>query len=59
MKRTQWAAALLIASLGLPIVAQMSPERVDLDAIYKIKDEGLNRSQIMDTLSYLTDVGCV
>jgi hypothetical protein len=31
-------------------------EKVDLDAIYKIKDEGLNRSQVMDTLSYLTDV---
>ena len=26
------------------------------DAIYKIKDEGLNRSQVMDTLSYLSDV---
>src|SRR5262245_9155938 len=31
-------------------------EKVDLDAIYKIKDEGLNRSQVMDTLSYLTYV---
>lgn len=31
-------------------------ERVDLDAIYKIKDEGLQRSQVMETLWYLTDV---
>jgi len=34
----------------------MPQERVDLDAVYKIKDEGLNRSQVMSTLSYLTDV---
>src|SRR2546427_7421932 len=42
--------------LAIPIVAQMPQEKVDLDAIYRIKDEGLNRSQVMDTLSYLTDV---
>src|SRR5438132_9164446 len=46
--------ALLFAAI--PIVAQMPQEKVDLDAIYKIKDEGLNRSQVMDTLSYLSDV---
>jgi hypothetical protein len=34
----------------------LQPEKVDLDAIYKIKDEGLNRSQVMTTLSYLSDV---
>jgi carboxypeptidase Q len=33
-----------------------APERVDLDAIYRIKDEGLQRSQVMDTAWYLTDV---
>jgi hypothetical protein len=31
-------------------------ERVDLDAFYRIKDEGLQRSQVMDTAWYLTDV---
>ncbi|HEY3130290.1 MAG TPA: M20/M25/M40 family metallo-hydrolase [Acidobacteriota bacterium] len=31
-------------------------EAVDLTTIWKIKDEGLNRSQVMETLSYLTDV---
>jgi carboxypeptidase Q len=31
-------------------------EPVDLDAIFKIKDEGLERSQVMDTLWYLTEV---
>jgi hypothetical protein len=37
-----------------PVAA--TTERVDLDAIYKIKDEGLERSQVMDTLWYLTEV---
>lgn len=31
-------------------------DRVDLDALYKIKEEGLQRSQVMDITSYLTDV---
>jgi len=31
-------------------------EKIDYDAIYKIKDEAVNRSQVMETLSYLTDV---
>src|SRR5688572_2148048 len=31
-------------------------EPVDFDAIYRIKDEAVNRSQVMETLSYLTDV---
>ena len=31
-------------------------ERVDLDAIYKIKDEGFQRSQVMEIMSWLTDV---
>jgi carboxypeptidase Q len=56
MKRICLAASFLFACLVLPIIAQIPQERVDLDAIYKIKDEGLNRSQVMDTLSYLTDV---
>jgi carboxypeptidase Q len=32
------------------------PEPVDFDALYRIKDEGLQRSQVMETLWYLTDV---
>src|SRR4051794_7430334 len=56
MTRIRVIAALALICLALPIIAQISQERVDLDAIYKIKDEGLNRSQVMDTLSYLTDV---
>src|SRR5262252_2934067 len=46
----------ILALLAMPIVAQISQEKMDLDAIYRIKDEGLNRSQVMETASYLTDV---
>jgi hypothetical protein len=31
-------------------------DRPDLDAIYKIKDEGINHSHVMEIESYLTDV---
>ena len=31
-------------------------EKVDLDAVYRIKDEGLQRSKVMEITSYLTDV---
>src|SRR4030095_12051451 len=46
----------LLLVLALPVIGQVPSEKVDLDAVYKIKDEGLNRSQVMSTLSYLTDV---
>src|SRR6185295_2293825 len=56
MTRIRVIAVFVFLAVAIPIVAQMPQEKVDLDAIYKIKDEGLNRSQVMDTLSYLTDV---
>src|SRR5499426_1088934 len=56
MKRILVFALFALLCLAIPIVAQMPQEKVDLDAIYRIKDEGLNRSQVMETLSYLTDV---
>ena len=31
-------------------------DQPDYDAIYKLKDEGFNRSQVMEIESYLTDV---
>ena len=47
--------ALLIFSLTAG--AQIADtEKVDLDVMAKIRAEGLERSQVMDTLSYLTDV---
>ena len=41
-----------------PALAQTlaSSEPIDYDAIYRIKDEGLQRSKVMETVSYLTDV---
>jgi hypothetical protein len=52
--RSVLMAAGFAALLALPVLAQT--ERVDLDAIGKIKDEGLQRSQVMEVMSYLTDV---
>ncbi len=59
----QWALTLVIALLLVsqtvltPVGAQMAPaEKVDLEMMKKIRAEGLERSQIMDTLSWLTDV---
>src|SRR5262245_23651474 len=56
MKRIITIAFLALLFLALPTIAQMPQEKVDYDAIYKIKDEGLTRSQVMDVLSYLSDV---
>src|SRR3989442_5537243 len=56
MTRSRVISFFAFLSLAIPIVGQIPQEKVDLDAIYKIKDEGLNHSQVMDTLSYLTDV---
>ncbi|HXG94404.1 MAG TPA: M20/M25/M40 family metallo-hydrolase [Blastocatellia bacterium] len=37
-------------------VAQQPQEKIDTDAIAKIKEEGLKHSQVMEIISYLTDV---
>jgi len=43
--------------VALPLAAQWSAtEKLDLDAIYRIKEEGLQRSKVMEIESYLTDV---
>jgi carboxypeptidase Q len=44
--------ALMAPAAALPVRA----EKVAPDTIAKIKDEGMNRSQAMDTIQYLTDV---
>jgi carboxypeptidase Q len=48
----------VICLLVMPAAAQppTSAETVDYDALYKIKDEGFQRSQVMEIVSYLTDV---
>jgi carboxypeptidase Q len=49
-------AAVLIVAVASAAASAQSDEPVDLDAVYKIKDEGLQRSEVMETLSYLTDI---
>lgn len=44
-----------IVSQGISVRAQQ-PEPVDFDVVNQIKDEELHRSQVMQTVSYLTDV---
>ncbi len=50
------AAAVAVALSFTPLFAQQASEKVDLDAIYKIKAEGFQRSRVMDIMSWLTDV---
>ena len=49
------AVVLLGFAASLPLAGQ-SDEPVDLDAVYAIKAEGFGRSQVMELLSWLTDV---
>jgi len=56
-RRTFLVAVLLSVVVAFPLAADWPiTERVDLDALYRIKDEGLQRSKVMETMSYLTDV---
>jgi hypothetical protein len=57
-RRTALFAA-LVALAGLMTIVrgqERSSDSPDLDAIYRIKDEAFQRSQVMDLVSYLTDV---
>src|SRR5437764_1468575 len=60
MLRRSAIVFLLLYALLLPTLAvnaqQPSPPKDPNDPIERIKDEGLNHSQAMQTLSYLTDV---
>src|SRR5947209_15269898 len=60
MFRRQFAAALLLFASIIPYAAfgqQPQPAASDPnDPVARIKDEGMNRSQVMQTLSYLSDV---
>ncbi|HEX3144693.1 MAG TPA: M20/M25/M40 family metallo-hydrolase [Pyrinomonadaceae bacterium] len=56
MIRRQFAALLLLFTLVVPYTAFAQQPQQEDPMIAKIKDEGMNRSQVMQTLSYLTDV---
>ena len=49
-------SALMVALTLVPVSAQQAPEKVDLDAVYKIKQEGFQNSKVMEIMSWLTDV---
>jgi carboxypeptidase Q len=56
-RRTFALSALIALLISLPLAADWPvTEKIDLDAIYRIKDEGLQRSKVMELESYLTDV---
>ena len=46
---------LAVAWLGAALTAAAAEESVDLDMVNRIRDEGLNRSKVMETAAYLTD----
>src|SRR6202048_4411148 len=55
--RTLAFAAIFGVIIGLPVAPEWPiTEKLDLDAIYRIKEEGLQRSTVMEIESYLTDV---
>src|SRR5438309_4849811 len=55
MSKSITVAILLLAFVYCGF-GQVAQEKVDTSAISKIKDEGFNRSQVMDLLSTLSDV---
>ncbi len=62
MIRRQFAAILLLFAFVMPYpafgqqAAQQQPAKDPSDPVERIKDEGMNHSQVMETLSYLSDV---
>ncbi|MDH4045125.1 MAG: M20/M25/M40 family metallo-hydrolase [Gemmatimonadota bacterium] len=54
--RTAAVLAVGLAVLTAPLSAQVAQEKVDLDVVNKIREEGLQRSQIPALAGYLTDV---
>src|SRR5438270_787599 len=57
IRRTFATAALMSTLVGLPLAADWPvAEKIDFDAVYRIKEEGLQRSKVMELESYLTDV---
>ena len=54
MKFRSMGVALLIC--GAATLTFSAEERIDSDLNTRIRDEGMNRSQVMRTLHFLTDV---
>jgi carboxypeptidase Q len=58
MIRRQFSALFLLVALVFPYaaLAQQTQQTDPNDPVARIRDEGMNRSQVMQTLSYLSDV---
>jgi carboxypeptidase Q len=57
LRRSFALTAVIAILVGLPLAADWPvSEKLDLDAIYRIKEEGLQRSKVMEIESYLTDI---
>ncbi len=57
MKRFTLAGLLLFALTTAPVLLSgQAQDRPDLDAVYKIKDEGFQRSAVMELVLQLTDI---
>src|SRR6187401_2081249 len=54
IRKTSILLLFLTAFIAAPI-AQQPPEKIDYAAIAQIRDEGLSRSQAMETLFWLSD----
>lgn len=50
------AITLIAAFAASPLALAQSPERVDLNAMTRIRQEGLTNSKVMETVAMLTDV---
>jgi carboxypeptidase Q len=56
-RRVFASTALIAVLVSLPLAADWPvSEKLDLDAIYRIKEEGLQHSKVMEIESYLTDI---
>jgi hypothetical protein len=55
MTRTTTLCLALLVTAAVPL-AQPSTDKLDLAMIARIRDEGLNRSQVMNHISWLSDV---
>ena len=54
MKRRAWTLAVAVCTLATVVV--QSQEKLDYATLVKIQDEGLNRSQVMDQVFWLSEV---
>ena len=58
MTYRRFVAPILAAIMAVPvaILSGQIQDRPDLDAVYRIKEEGFQRSKVMEITSYLTDI---